>query len=80
MNDERDDIIDAELNGDETTEETTPASEGLVLASEVLPPELPILPLRPRPAFPGLLIPMAANGPEQVGALQRALDSPSQTL
>jgi ATP-dependent Lon protease len=61
----------------------TPAGEetsGLILASEVLPAGLPIIPLRPRPAFPGLLIPMAVNEPHQLAALKRAMDSPSRTI
>ncbi|ACM18940.1 DNA-binding ATP-dependent protease La [Geotalea daltonii FRC-32] len=61
----------------------TPAEEGssgLILASEVLPAGLPIVPLRPRPAFPGLLIPMVVNEPHQLAAIKRAMDSPSRTI
>ncbi len=57
-----------------------PQPSELVLAADILPAGLPILPLRPRPAFPSLLIPMAATGPGQVKAVKKALESPSQAL
>jgi ATP-dependent Lon protease len=57
------------------------ASEGgLVVASEILPTGLPIIPLRPRPAFPGIMIPLALSGRAQVTALQQALEHQSQAL
>ncbi len=72
-------------NGQEeetSSAEASPAQgeEGLVVASEILPPSLPVLPLRPRPAFPGILIPMAVNGRERVAAVRRAMETPSQAL
>ncbi|MBE0596325.1 MAG: endopeptidase La [Desulfuromonadales bacterium] len=61
--------------------EAVPAPEaGLVLATEILPDGLPIIPLRPRPAFPGLLVPLSISGREKVAALRRALKTPSQAL
>lgn len=51
----------------------------LVLASEVLPTRLPILPIRPRPLFPGLPMPLEI-GPEQTPALEHALQFSSKTL
>jgi len=51
----------------------------LVLASELLPSHLPIMPIRPRPLFPGLPIPLEV-GPEQVQGIQHALDYSSKTL
>ncbi len=51
----------------------------LVLASELLPARLPILPIRPRPLFPGLPIPLEV-GPEQVALVQHALEYASKTL
>ncbi|MGW8312032.1 MAG: endopeptidase La [Desulfuromonadales bacterium] len=57
------------------------ASEGgLVVASEILPTGLPIIPLRPRPAFPGIMIPLALSGRAQVTALQQALEHQSQAI
>ncbi len=51
----------------------------LVLASELLPARLPILPIRPRPLFPGLPIPLEV-GPEQVALVQHAMEYASKTL
>ncbi len=51
----------------------------LVLASELLPSHLPILPIRPRPLFPGLPIPLEV-GPDQVQNIQYALEHSSKTL
>ncbi len=56
------------------------SDSGLVLASDILPNSLPIIPLRPRPAFPGLLIPLAVSDPAQVQTVRRALNTPSQAL
>ncbi len=53
---------------------------GLVVASDVLPTGLPIIPLRPRPAFPGIMIPLVLNGPGQVATLHQAMEHQSQAL
>jgi ATP-dependent Lon protease len=55
-------------------------SGGLVLASDVLPAALPIISLRPRPAFPNLLIPMVLNDSQQMEAVKRAMESPSRAI
>ncbi len=55
-------------------------SSGLVLASEVLPAGLPIIPLRPRPAFPNMLIPMAVNNPQQIEAVKRTMETPARAI
>ncbi|PLY11622.1 MAG: endopeptidase La, partial [Desulfuromonas sp.] len=52
----------------------------LVVASDILPAGLPIIPLRPRPAFPGLVVPLALNGKAQVTALHHAMEHHTQTL
>jgi ATP-dependent Lon protease len=78
MSEEKEELVEAETGGE------PPGSEepegGLVVAAEVLPTGLPIIPLRPRPAFPGILIPMAITGPEQVAAVKRAMGTESQAL
>jgi len=51
----------------------------LVLASEILPDRIPILPIRPRPFFPGLPVPIEIHG-EQLALLQHALESSNETL
>jgi len=52
----------------------------LVVASDVLPSGLPIIPLRPRPAFPGLVLPLALSGKAQVTALHHAMEHQTQVL
>ncbi|ACH38040.1 DNA-binding ATP-dependent protease La [Citrifermentans bemidjiense Bem] len=66
-------VLEAET--DDNTE-----SSGLVLASEVLPAGLPIIPLRPRPAFPNMLIPMAVQDPQQVQAVKRTMETPARAI
>jgi ATP-dependent Lon protease len=63
------------------TEKAAPEVEEapLVLASELLPSHLPILPIRPRPLFPGLPIPLEV-GAEQVPSIQHALEYASKTI
>jgi len=53
---------------------------GLVVASDALPTGLPIIPLRPRPAFPGIMIPLVLNGAGQVAMLHQAMEHQAQTL
>ena len=66
---------------EEEVEKAASEVEGspLVLASEVLPTHLPILPIRPRPLFPGLPIPLEV-GAEQGAIIQHALEYSSKTL
>ncbi|MDZ4184364.1 MAG: endopeptidase La [Desulfuromonadales bacterium] len=59
---------------------TSAADSPMVLASELLPNGLPILPIRPRPSFPGILTPIALTGKEPVAVAKRALDTPSRAL
>ena len=57
------------------------ANEGsMVVASEVLPTGLPIIALRPRPAFPGIMIPLVLNGQGQMEALRQAMEHQTQTI
>src|SRR5512143_1738877 len=51
----------------------------LVLASEILPERIPILPLRPRPFFPGIPVPIEISA-AQMPLLDHALESSSETL
>ena len=69
------DIEVVEAETDDNTE-----SSGLVLASEVLPAGLPIIPLRPRPVFPNMLIPMALQDPQQVQAVKRTMETPARAI
>ncbi len=70
----------------ELTDKTGESSEpepvqdsGIVLAGEMLPPSLPILPVRPRPFFPGIHIPLQI-GEHQLDIVNWTLESPHRTL
>ncbi len=56
-------------------EQTAP----LILASESLPTQLPILPIRPRPLFPGFPIPLELR-PDQRSVVHHAIEHASKTL
>jgi ATP-dependent Lon protease len=78
-----DDIMsDFEIDHEKMTEiiEEHASEGGLVVASEVLPTGLPIIPLRPRPAFPGIMIPLVLNGPSQVTAMHQAMEHQAQSI
>ena len=55
------------------------AKPSLVLASEILPDRIPILPIRPRPYFPGLPVPIEITG-EQMALLEQAIQSSNETV
>ncbi len=78
MNEEQDKIVDMDMNGPPTEEQES--TGGLVVAAEILPAGLPIIPLRPRPAFPGALLPISLGERNQVLALQQALETPPQAI
>lgn len=61
-------------------EKNEPPKGGLVIAAQVLPAAIPIIPIRPRPAFPNLLIPITITGKEKIAALKRAINTPSKAL
>ncbi len=71
---------DETMQSEQETAQEGGQQAGLVLASEILPAGLPLIPLRPRPAFPGLLIPLSVSGPDKVAAVKAAMESPSQAL
>ncbi|MEJ2110134.1 MAG: endopeptidase La [Acidobacteriota bacterium] len=73
MTDTNQDDKNTENNG-EIQEEST-----IVLASELLPAFLPILPIRPRPLFPGLPIPLEV-GPDQIATVQHAMEYSSKSI
>jgi len=54
--------------------------ESLVLAREHLPAQLPIIPLRPRPAFPAILIPLNISGTEKVAIMRKVAESETKTI
>jgi ATP-dependent Lon protease len=80
MSDEKDEMIEPGLPGDENNDPEEEQESGLVLASEVLPSSLPLIPLRPRPAFPGIILPLAVNGAERAATIRQAMDTPSRAI
>ena len=70
-------IITEDMDIEKTAAEDE--SSPLVLASELLPAHLPIMPIRPRPLFPGLPIPLEI-GAEQIAGVNHALEYSSKTL
>lgn len=60
-------------------EEAADPTEGLVVVDEVLPDRIPILPVRPRPYFPGAPAPVQLD-PEQVPVLNSALEDYKEIL
>ena len=70
-----DDMFDEEIE-----QEIEIDADSLVLANELLPDSLPIIPLRPRPAFPAILIPLTISGIEKVKIIQHANESDTKTI
>jgi ATP-dependent Lon protease len=75
-------MSDFDINSEKMSEilEEQAQEGGLVVASEILPTGLPIIPLRPRPAFPGIMIPLVLNGQAQVAALHQAMKHQAQAI
>jgi len=82
MEEDHDKTIEADFNSDdaENASSVEKTEEGLVVATDVLPSTLPIIPLRPRPAFPGILTPMVFTGDQHVALAKRAVDTPSKMM
>ena len=74
-----------EQEAQEPTAEPAPAetepkeAPGLVRASDILPERLPILPIRPRPFFPGLPVPLEIRG-DQLALLEHAMQVSAETI
>jgi ATP-dependent Lon protease len=79
MEEEHDNPIEADFSPEDTNDSDEPR-EGLVVASDMLPATLPIIPLRPRPAFPGILTPMVFTGDRHVALAKRAVDTPNKMM
>lgn len=60
-------------------DESSPSGSGLVLAGEILPESLPILPIRPRPLFPGIHVPLQI-APHLQPTVEWALETSHSTL
>ncbi len=77
---DHDESIDYEIEVETDTDVHAIPDEGLVLARDMLPSRLPIIPLRPRPAFPGVIIPLTVNGKARVKTIKQAMETDSQAI
>ncbi len=77
---DHDESIEYEIEVETDTEVQAIPDDGLVLARDMLPSQLPIIPLRPRPAFPGVIIPLTVNGKARVNTIKQAMESDSQAI
>lgn len=62
------------------SEEQEKVTDGLIVAAEVLPKYIPIIPLKMRPAFPGILMPLVIKGADKVNAIKRVVESGDRTI
>jgi len=61
--------------GKKMSEETHVDNQTLVLASEVLPDTLTVIPLSQRPIFPGMMIPLVLTGDEMINSASEIMDT-----
>jgi ATP-dependent Lon protease len=73
-------IIQPESDPPGTDHSGGPPGSSLVIASEILPEFLTIFPLSNRPLFPGLIVPLAYDGPEYLNALKQLTESKQQYI
>ncbi|MFK5926783.1 MAG: endopeptidase La [Desulfuromusa sp.] len=77
---DHDESIEYEIEVETDTDVQAIPDDGLVLARDMLPSRLPIIPLRPRPAFPGVIIPLTVNGKARVNTIKKAMETDSQAI
>ncbi len=77
---DHDESIEYEIEVETDADVQPVPDDGLVLARDVLPGRLPIIPLRPRPAFPGVIIPLTVNGEARVRTIKQAMETDSQSI
>jgi ATP-dependent Lon protease len=59
-------------------QENSPSN--IVVAADVLPSYLPIIPLKMRPAFPGVLMPLVIKGDVNVKTIHRVMETADRTI
>lgn len=77
---DHDESIEYEIEVETDTEVQAIPDDGLVLARDMLPSRLPVIPLRPRPAFPGVIIPLTVTGKARVNTIKRAMETDSHAI
>jgi len=71
------------VDGNGTTDpagERKDSESGLVVAADVLPKFLPLIPLKMRPTFPGILIPLVVKGAEKITAIKKVMEQGDRTI
>ena len=61
-------------------DERKDSESGLVVAADVLPKFLPLIPLKMRPTFPGILIPLVVKGADKIAAIKRVMEQGDRTI
>ena len=77
---DHDESIEYEIEVETDADVQAIPDDGLVLARDLLPSRLPVIPLRPRPAFPGVIIPLTVNGEARVRTIKHAMETESQAI
>jgi ATP-dependent Lon protease len=77
---DHDESIEYEIEVETDADVQAVPDDGLVLARDMLPTQLPIIPLRPRPAFPGVIIPLTVTGEARVRTIKQAMKTDSQAI
>ena len=77
---DHDESIEYEIEVETDADVQAVPDDGLVLARDLLPSRLPVIPLRPRPAFPGVIIPLTVNGEARVRTIKQAMETESQSI
>jgi len=77
---DHDESIEYEIEVETDTEVQAIPDDGLVLARDTLPSRLPVIPLRPRPAFPGVIIPLTVTGKARVDTIKQAMETDSHAI
>ena len=77
---DHDESIEYEIEVETDADVQAIPDDGLVLARDILPSRLPVIPLRPRPAFPGVIIPLTVNGEARVRTIKQAMETESQAI
>ncbi|MBP1751657.1 MAG: DNA-binding ATP-dependent protease La [Geobacteraceae bacterium] len=78
MTDKIKESMNNEIGGTPVDQEKQESS--LVVAADVLPKYLPVIPLKMRPTFPGILMPLVIKGADKVSAIRRVVESGDRTI
>ncbi len=75
-----DEEVDENLVSDQDEEENSTSASGIILASEVLPDKLLMLPLIQRPIFPGMMVPLVFTGEQVLEVVKAAYETDHRSM